>query len=103
MFLVQDTKGRKPKFHCLHNTRAVQELGKVWLDSTFVGGVYEELADSVESKNLAFQAVIERDVNENNRFQKRENEKIAFHALFPNKKGGLLASKMLDLNHSPVR
>ena len=68
MFLVQDTKGRKPKFHGLHGAQAGQELGKVWFDSTFVGGVFEELADSVESKNPAFQAVIERDISENTRY-----------------------------------
>ena len=50
---------------------AVQELGKVWLDSTFVDGVYEELAHSVESKNLAFQAVSQKDGSENGKYQKR--------------------------------
>ncbi len=83
MFLVPDTKGRKPKFHRLRGTHAGQELGKVWLDSTFVDGVFEKLADSVESKNPSFQAVTGRDISENTEYQKGENKKIAFPALLP--------------------
>ena len=55
----------------------MQKLGKVWLDSTFVGGTHYGLADSVESKNPAFQAVISCDPNETGRIQKGQNEKIA--------------------------
>ncbi len=55
----------------------MQKLGKVWLDSTFVGGTHDGLADGVESKNPAFQAVIEEDPSEKGRIQKGKNKKIA--------------------------
>ena len=103
MFLVQDTKGRKPKFHCLQNTRAVQELGKVWLDSTFVNGVYEELADSVESKNLAFQAFTKEMLAKTANFRRGKMKRLPSSVVSNLKKVVRLAPKMLDLNPLPVR
>ena len=81
----------------------MQELGKVWLDSTFVDGVYEELADSVESKNLAFQAVTKEMLAKTSNFRRGKMKRLPSSVVSNQKKVVRLAPKMLDLNPLPVR